>query len=185
MTLRVPKVITGEQNDSFEDLDIVNLDAFLTYVFRPASNRISPSNVYLFEGDRCGFSRHAGFNASAPPLDWFGADSPTMGSLSPDGSQATFFQYFNSTAVVAPKTQPREVYVQHLWRFIAKDRAVVSIFTWYPSNDAFNADTSIFGYQGTAIYKKVADYTACSELADAVQVDPSTLPLLDYECNLA
>ena len=178
-------MITGEQNDSFEDLDIVNLDAFLTYVFRPASNRISPSNVYLFEGDRCGFSRHAGFNASAPPLDWFGADSPTMGSLSPDGSQATFFQYFNSTAVVSPKTQPREVYVQHLWRFTAKDRAVVSIFTWYPSNDAFNADTSIFGYQGTAIYKKVADYTACSELADAVQVDPSTLPLLDYECNLA
>lgn len=87
--------------------------------------------------------------------------------------------------MVAPKTQPREVYIQHMWRFTAKDRAEVSIFSWYPSNDAFNAETSIWGYQGSATYKKVADYTACSELAEAVQVDPSTLPLLDYECNTA
>jgi hypothetical protein len=178
-----PKVITGEQNDSFEQLNIVNLAAFLTYVFRPASSRIKPNDDYIFEGDRCGFSRYPGMNVTAPPLSWFGADSPTMGSLNHNGMQATFFQYFNSTAVVAPKTQPREIYIQHNWSFISEGKAVISIFAWYPSNDAFNADTAIWGYQGTATYKKVADYESCADLAAATQKDPSTLPVLDYDCN--
>ena len=178
-------MITGEQNDSFEDLkvNIVNFDAISTYVFRPTS-KFETDNPYLFEGDRCGFSRRSGTNASDTPVSWFGADSPTMGSLSPNGVQATFFQYFNTTAIlVSPKTQPRKISVQHIWRFVSNDKAVASIFAWYPSNDAFNDNTSIGGYQGTAVFKKVADFLTCVETANATKADPSTLPLLDYECN--
>lgn len=176
-------MITGEQNDSFEDLNIVNLDAFLTYVFRPTS-KFETDNPYLFEGDRCGFNRRSGTYASDTPVSWYAADSPTMGSLSPSGVQATFFQYFNTTAIlVSPKTQPRKISVQHIWRFVSNDKAVASIFAWYPSNDAFNDNTSIGGYQGTAVFKKVADFLTCVETANATKADPSTLPLLDYECN--
>ena len=66
-------MVTGEQNDAFDELDIVNLSAYLTYVFRP-STRTPPTNQYLFEGDRCGFTRHASTGVDEPPITYFGAD---------------------------------------------------------------------------------------------------------------
>jgi len=73
-------MVTGEQNDSFDELDIVNLSAYLTYVFRP-SLRTPPNNEYLFEGDRCGFTRHASTGVDEPPITYFGADRKVRVSI--------------------------------------------------------------------------------------------------------
>ena len=72
-------------------------------------------------------------------------------SLTPNGISATFMQYFNVSGLVAPKSKPVFVYAQQLWTFTSKDKATVQIFAWYPSNSADNADTAIWGYQGSAI----------------------------------
>ena len=73
-------MVTGEQNDAFDELDIVNLSAYLTYVFRP-STRTPPTNQYLFEGDRCGFTRHASTGVDEPPITYFGADRKVRVSI--------------------------------------------------------------------------------------------------------
>lgn len=156
-------MVTGPPDVPYNDLKVQQLSAYLTYVFRPASD-LPPENQLLFEGDRCGFSR---LPLAGEPPPGIQGNSPTVGTLSPDGLVASFMQYFNSSGVVAPSPQPKQTQVQHLWQFKDKETATVSIFIVYqPSASAGNE--SIVNYQGSAIYKRIGGQMTCEEVASAV-----------------
>ena len=160
--------LTGTAGADFQDLYLAPLDATLTYVFRssPTGALATPSSL-LFVGDRCGFDRRPLPGVDPPAIS---GNSPTVGTLSPDGRSATFLQYFDSAGVVGAtqnKTLPRKVYAQHHWTFIQRDTARVEITSWYDTNEAHSDNTAIWGYQGSALYRKVGPQSTCEEVAQA------------------
>ena len=160
--------LTGTAGADFDDLYLAPLDATLTYVFRPSPTGVlaTPSNL-LFVGDRCGFDRRPLPGMDPPAIS---GNSPVVGTLHPDGRLATFLQYFDSAGVVGAtqnKTLPRKVYVQHYWTFTNRDTARVDISSWYDSNEAHSEDTAIWGYQGSALYRRVGPQRTCEEIAEA------------------
>ena len=160
--------LTGTPGADFDDLFLAPLDATLTYVFRPSPTGVlaTPSNL-LFVGDRCGFDRRPLPGLDPPAIS---GNSPVVGTLHPDGRSATFLQYFDSAGVVGAtqnKTLPRKVYAQHHWTFTNRDTARVEITSWYDSNEAHSQTTAIWGYQGSALYRRVGPQRTCEEIAVA------------------